>query len=315
MTVAHGRRPGPRLLLVALTVAVTLTAAGFSLGLTRTPSPRDGRPTVTRPLPGRTVADTIGVASENVWHRLRLVGTRHDLDRITADRAVDIVGRQEATSPAFVRLYPRYRARGWATAYFPGAQGSRENPISWRTRTFRLLSTASWQMHPGAGRARTDAPFPARYVTSVLLRHRRTGLTVRVLNTHVNQTIETGQAFEENLNARYARQHFAWLADHLDRLSGDVVVGTGDFNWDFRDDDATRLPDGLVERLAGRGVSSYQALGLTGVEPTKGSRWIDYVLLSERSVRTARAQFATQRTLDGFRSDHRPLLARIRLYR
>ena len=67
--------------------------------------------------------------------------------------------------------------------------------------------------------------------------------------------------------------------------------------------------------LIGWQVSSYGALGLTGVVPTRNTRWIDYVWLSTDSLRPAgSAQFATHRSLDGFSSDHRPMLARIRLY-
>lgn len=57
------------------------------------------------------------------------------------------------------------------------------------------------------------------------------------------------------------------------------MVGTGDLNWDYADD-SVWLAHRSVRGRAGSGV----------------------------------AQFARHRSLGGYRSDHRPLLARIRLY-
>lgn len=327
------RRALTRLLPAAAVLGLLATAVVLVLR-GADPAPHDDararaaaeRPHRTAPLPGHRVAATIGVVSQNIWHDQDRAGTRHDLDRITRNPAVDIIGWQESaavggsvpssrTTGHFLSLYPRYRDRGWETAYFLEKQGSREAAISWRTSVFRLLSTDAWKMHEGAGRPETDRAFAGRFVTSALLEHRDTGLTVRIVNSHVVHGIETGQEFTRRLNARVAKRHIAWLADHWNTLSGDVVVGTGDYNWDFRDDHDARPAGGITRQFAGEAVSSYQALGTTGVIPTLGTRWIDYVFVSADDVIAQRAQFATHRSLSGFRADHRPLLSRIRLYR
>lgn len=62
-------------------------------------------------------------------------------------------------------------------------------------------------------------------------------------------------------------------------------------------------------------MSSYEALGLDGVPATLEGRWVDHVFLAEQSVEQQRAQLAVHRNLGGFRSDHRPLQARVRLSR
>ena len=97
--------------------------------------------------------------------------------------------------------------------------------------------------------------------------------------------------------------------------AGDVVAGTGDYNFDHADDADARPRGGISRQFEEEAVSSYDALGLTGVVPTRNTRWIDYVWLSTDSLRPAgSAQFATHRSIGGFNSDHRPMLARIRIY-
>ena len=83
-----------------------------------------------------------------------------------------------------------------------------------------------------------------------------TGLTVTLLNTHVNQHIETGDGFDDNLNARFAKRHLAQLAGMWDIAQGDVVVGTGDYNFDNADDSAVRPAGGISRRFAGHATSS-----------------------------------------------------------
>lgn len=139
-----------------------------------------------------------------------------------------------------------------------------------------------------------------------------------LVNTHANQTIETGDRFEDNLNARFAKRHLRKLSRMWRTLDGDVVVGAGDYNFDHADDDRARPAGGITRRFGGAAVSTYQAFGLEGLWPTRHFRWIDYVFLSTDTMRTrrhqGRAQFASHRVLGGFHSDHAPLLARIRLY-
>ncbi|NYD56436.1 endonuclease/exonuclease/phosphatase family metal-dependent hydrolase [Nocardioides marinisabuli] len=303
---------GLSLLLVVLLVVLALTTGLLGPG---TPE-QDGEAheRVAR-LEGREPAATIRVVSQNVFHDMDRADTQHDMSRIFARGGVDVVGWQEAHTEHFVALHPRYREQGWRTAYFGEAKGSQGDAISWRSDRFALLSRDAWEMHPGAGPRATQRPFAARYVTSVLLRHRASGLTVRVVNTHVNHFIETGQRFRRNINARYAKRHLAWLAERWDTWSGDVVVGTGDYNFDHADDRDARPVGGISRRFAGRAVSSYETLGLAGVPATLEGRWVDYVFLAQQSIDAGRAQLAAHRSLGGFRSDHRPLQATVRLYR
>jgi endonuclease/exonuclease/phosphatase family metal-dependent hydrolase len=315
---ATSARPGA--VLAALLAAVVLigglvavAVAGLVPAGEAEPEP-EARQRVAR-LEGRELAATIRVVSQNVFHDLGRADTQHDMSRILGRGGVDVVGWQEAHTEHFVALHPRYRAQGWRTAYFDQAKGSQGDAISWRSDRFALVSRDAWAMHPGAGPRATQRPFAARWVTTVLLRHRESGLTVRVVNTHVNHFIETGQRFRRNINARYAKAHIAWLAERWDTWSGDVVIGTGDYNFDHADDRDARPRGGISRQFEDRAVSSYEALGLDGVQPTLAGRWVDYVLLARRTLDEQRAQLAAHRSLGGFRSDHRPLQATVRLYR
>ncbi|MCD4536315.1 hypothetical protein LRP67_19665 [Nocardioides sp. cx-169] len=268
-------------------------------------------------LDGR-VLDTIGVASVNAWLVLGEPGARADWDRVTSNPEIDLIGWQEASSEAWAGLYPRYRARGWETWHRAGADGPEALAVSWRRRVFTLVDAGYVRAHDASPPGASDAPFPVKWVLQVSLRHRASGMLVTVLNTHVNHTVETGHGWEKNLNAVMARRHYRLLTRMLDEAPGDVVMSTGDYNWDYADDTEYHPRGGIGQTVDRRNQSSYEALGLDGVEATLRTRWIDYVWLADRSVRRPDgrgvAQFARHRSLNGFRSDHRPLLAVIRLY-
>ncbi|NYG53886.1 hypothetical protein [Nocardioides perillae] len=282
--------------------------------------PAPGELRTARVLPGRVVA-TLGVVSFNAYRHLPRARARADWQRLTARDDVDLVGWQEAKSPAFRALAPRYRARGFETWRWPDPDGPISLAFSWRPAVLTLLDVDVEKVHRGGYPRETDDPFPARWVVTAQFRHRGTGLAVTLLNTHVNQGIETGDGFADNLNARFARRHLARLAALWPTAPGDVVVGTGDYNFDHVDDRDARPVGGIARRFAGRATSSYDALGLEGLLPTRRTRWIDYVWLADRTLRrraggrwTGTAQFARHRVLSGYASDHRPVLARVRLY-
>lgn len=272
----------------------------------------DSHSTVRRSV--RAVAVLVAV-SMNAFRHLSRRDSESDWDRITGNDKVDLIGWQESKSPEWRSLYPTYRSRGWDTWHVPDPDGPISVAISWRTSVFELESVEPRKMHDGGFPRETTDPFPARWVVEAHFRHKPTGRKVILLNTHVTQHIETGHRFQENLNARRAKVHLKTLAGMWDTVAtspDDVVVGTGDYNFDYADDSRYRPVGGITKRFRGKAVSSYQALGLDGVEPSRLTRWIDYVFLSTDSLRRpsaqgrGTAQFARHRTLNGFRSDHRP---------
>ena len=268
------------------------------------------------------VLGTLGVVSYNAFRHLPLAKARSDWDRITSDPRIDLIGWQESKSPAFSRLYPQYVDDGWQTWHYPTAGGPNALAVSWRTSELELVDVTWRRMHPGGSRRDVDTPFPARWVVTARFVHRASGRTVTLLNTHVNQAIETGDRFRRNANARFAKVHLATMAQMWDDAPGDVVVGTGDYNFDHVDDARARPRGGITRVFAGHATSSWETLGLRGTIPTRNTRYIDYIFLADDTVRGADdrageggvAQFAWHRVLSGYRSDHHPVLAQLRIY-
>lgn len=315
------------LVLAMVCAIVALNARPTPAEVTRPTAaePGDVRPARAKPLPGKVEA-TIGVVSFNAYHHLGIKKARADLRRLTADPRVGLIGWQETKSPAYDALFPRLRERGWETwrDQTGGLFGPMVLAMSWRTEEFSLLGVEAVKVAPGRFRKETDAPFGPRWLVIGRFLHLPTQRTVTLLNTHLPYRIEVGDRFQRNVNAEVSRLHIATLADLWPTLPGDVVVGTGDYNFDYVDDSRARPKGGITRRFEGRATSSFEALGTEGLLPTHDThRWIDYVFLADHTLRTRKdrpgqghvAQFATHRVLDGYHSDHRPVLARIRLYR
>lgn len=300
------RRLGVLLALVVLT-GCSAGAGGPRPGPGAAAACTDERPAV------RTYADAearLTVASFNVDRTGRPRAIAADVRRLLGRDDVDLVGWQEADTTAFART--ARAVPGWRTEIFDAADGQRQVPISWRTSRWARVSAAVHPMTAGAGRDVTDHPFRPKWATAVTLRHRATGRVVTLLDTHVPNHVETGDRWEDNANAAAARRHYRRLADLLGRPGG-VRLATGDFQWDHHDDLAARPRGGITATFAGRARSSFEVLGLTGVCPTRNTRWIDYVWIDEPSLAAGRAGFVTHRSLDGYASDHRPVLATIAL--
>ncbi|MDZ5620290.1 exonuclease/endonuclease/phosphatase family protein [Nocardioides bizhenqiangii] len=272
---------------------------------------------VTR-LPGRVV-DTLGVASFNVYRHLPRDEAMADALRLIGDRQVDVIGWQETRADYFPAVRRRLARQGWDTWQLWEPNGPFWLAVSWRRDQFELVDGSWTEVHGGAGKQQTDLPFPPRGYVVVTLRHRGSGRLLTVVDTHLNQGIETGDGFQDTANADRAKEHLRELADVWDAVPGDIVVGTGDFNFDFYDDYRARPDGGVWDTQHEHAASSYEILGLDGVEPTRGSRWIDYVWIADRTLRLrakdpGSGQYVGHRSLDGYHSDHRPLVARIRWY-
>jgi len=259
-------------------------------------------------------ADVIGVASYNIFCCRSEADIAADMRRLTSRDDVDVVGWQETDEVA--DLFPALEARGWSTRFF--ADGGQEDAISWRRSEFALVDSRSVLVHRGADAPETPQPFPDRYVTSVVLRHRASGERLTVFDTHLNQYVENLDApgtWRNNLNATRAKDHLDALTDLWRRADTRWVVGTGDLNFDYRAESRVRPVRGISATVGRVAESSYQALGLRGVPPTHrlSGRWIDYVLADRDALAEGRMAFRSQRALNGYGSDHRPLVVRLEL--
>lgn len=269
-------------------------------------------------LPGRLV-DTVGLASFNVYRHLPRRAAMADALRLTRDDRVDVIGWQETRADYVPDVRRRLEEKGWDTWQLWEPDGPFWLAVSWRRAGYELVDGSWTEVHGGAGKQRTDLPYPPRGYLVVTLRHRGSGRLLTVVDTHLNQGIETGDGFTDRVNADDAKEHLRQLADVWDAVPGDLVVGTGDFNFDYADDVAARPEGGIHDTQDGYATSSYDVLGLDGVEPTRGDRWIDYLWIADRTLRVkardeGTGQFVRHTSLDGYASDHRPLVAQIRWY-
>ncbi len=300
-----------------LAVALAACDAGSEDGDAPADPTRPAPPPADR-LPGRLV-DTIGLASFNVYRHLPRRDAMADALRLTGDDRVDVIGWQETRADYFPDVRRRLARTGWDTWQLWEPDGPFWLAVSWRSDDYALVDGSWTEAHGGAGPRRTDLPYPPRGYLVVTLRHQSTGRLLTVVDTHLNQGIETGDGFTDRVNAEDARRHLRLLAEVWDDVPGDLVVGTGDFNFDHADDERARPDGGIHDTQHGHATSSYDVLGLDGVEPTRGTRWIDYVWIADRTLRVEAAdegtgQLVEHTSLDGYASDHRPLVARIRWY-
>lgn len=340
---AGGRRPSawagpPPLLLLATVLGVLVAPAVASEEPSGAPaarrapaatvSPRAIEPRVLRPVTaaplqgGQSVGGVapvqpgfdIGVASHNLWQQQSPARAAADARRLTSDPAVDIVGWQESQyfGGVLASLPKAWRS---ATVDRPGGIG--EVAVSWRRDRFRLERVRLLPGTDGVDASEGDFPFGGRGIMVVTLAERSSGRRLSVVNVHLPPQSESRTVpgrWAATPNAARARQHLERIARTWRGLSARWVVGTGDFNFDARADLLRRPPGGPAETLGRMAASTYEVLG-TDVRPTYPSlgRRIDYVWVDREGLRTERIEVRGQRVLDGFTSDHRPLLARLRL--
>lgn len=270
------------------------------------------------PTSQRATYGTVGVASYNVFLDLTFDQQKADLDRLTSNPRVDVIGFQEAADAK--TLLDRLPT-GWAYYMAKPDGNGREVPVAYRTTRFTFVSARTVKMHDGMealvkNPGPLDRAFPPRFTTEVVLTETKSGQSFTVFDTHTNQRTEAFQIGKpgvawNNINAAAAKTHFKTMTDMVKDSKSRYVVVVGDLNWDYVADQIKR-PAGFVEGTLGTvAVSSYESLGLGTLPPSApdSGRYIDYVMLTKAS----KAAFTGQDILFGYNSDHRPVLATIAL--
>lgn len=236
-----------------------------------------------------------------------------DMRKVIAALDTDIIAWQEAQDLRQVYANKNMPAH-WRTAFFTKRSKSgknwvaRELAISWDRRTFRLVKNSKRAIMAHHGRSKSPEvpyPFPNRWTTRVVLKHRLTGQRVSVLNLHANHRTQVhdkgrcGQV-KKTVNARLAKKHFAKVAKQVQRQKSTFTLVLGDFNVDHTCDRRVRPKGFPAARFRGVLASSFQRLG-TPKLGTHHKRHIDYVF---KSVGGRPARFLSHRVLPGPHSDH-----------
>ena len=255
----------------------------------------------------------IGVASMNMYRQLSSAQAEHDARTLSRQAGVDVIGWQEAFP--FTRVLRGLR--GWDTKTFSVGKRTSELAVSWRSSTFKLVSARQLKVARGVSPKVGRYPFPNRQVVVVTLKHRATGRTLTVLNTHLPWAIEDLDRpghWTPTINTLRARRQLSRLAETIGRAEGRWVIATGDFNFDAGADSRYQAPGGPVRALGKVATSSYQRLGRE-VSPTfpENGRRIDYVWANRAAYRSGRIRFTKHWVLGGLYSDHNALITRLRL--
>lgn len=279
---------------------------GTSDGTNTTPPTESGDDT---DLGVRNNARTVGIASVNINRYMGVPNIDHDRRAMLLRKDVDIIGWQEADpNPHF---FDRYRSKGWGTINNTKTAGV---AFSWKRKTFEFVNNRMRRLH-GAHHGSPTTTWRARYAQILTLRHRKTGQKMVFVNAHILPYIEdltNPGTPRDNLNARVATKAISKVAKVFSKSRNATVIGTGDFNWDYLGDSQQRSPNFVLGQVGRYAQSSYEQLGTTGLIPTLGNRrFVDYVFLGRNSP----AKFVSHASLSGFRSDHRPLIAKVRLTR
>ncbi|MCF6379004.1 hypothetical protein L2K70_15410 [Nocardioides KLBMP 9356] len=149
----------------------------------------------TAPLPAQAREDTasstrsasklpvrFGVATLNLRKGMRVPGMRHDIGRVLSG-GPSVIGFQE-------RLFSRRALRAslpeaWTLLMPKGPTGTDDNPIAVDKRVWKLEKTWSALLTGRTWRRQTGQVAHDQYGVVAVLRHRRTGHTIRAVSFHL----------------------------------------------------------------------------------------------------------------------------------
>lgn len=241
----------------------------------------------------------------------------------------DIISLQEAHVPATRKalreriLCTKCAYAAYPTNYAVNGSTPASLPIMWRKNKFRLVSSGSRAISgPEVTTRASDKPpqaISAKWLTWVKLRDVSTNRLVVVINTHTVAGVESGgKPVKDQHRVSNYRKHLDTLVETIkQQKNGDTALFvTGDFNVNYREDNAKRDASFPFEKLGRVGVvSGYQSTDLSGVSASTGTqgngkRLIDYVFSLKRpDVVVDNASVVGTR----YGSDHTPVTANITL--
>jgi len=283
--------------LLALSIALLLEACAHVGG--SAPAQHDLR--------AMTFNIRLDIASDgaNAWpNRKEMVAA------LIAREAPDILGMQEVLLNQKRDLeasLPGYQFAG--VARDDGREAGEFSPLAWRRDRFVLETTGTFWLSPtpempGKG---WDAAFP-RIATWAVLREKKSGMRLRVLNTHFDHV---GREARLNSAAMIAR----WVAEGPDRALPTIVLG--DFNADPQSEPYQRIAGdraaGLRDARAVTRTPPYGPPGtFTGFDIMRAPALpIDHIFVT-RAFAVDSYAVITQHWGGRLPSDHYPVVADLR---
>jgi len=162
-------------------VAVVLLLTGLAVG----GSPAGARESARdqeRTSPAFLSGKKFGVATLNLKKGMRVAGLRHDIGQVL-DGEVSVIGFQERlfSRPALRAALPK----SWTLLMPKGPTGTDDNPIAFDKDVWELEKTWAALLTGTTWRRQTGQIAHDQYGVVAVLRHRRTGHTVRAVSFHL----------------------------------------------------------------------------------------------------------------------------------
>ena len=124
-----------------------------------------------------------GVATLNLRKGMRVPGMRHDIGQVIGDGHASVVGFQERlfSKPALRASLPK----SWTLLMPDGPTGTDDNPIAFDKSVWKLEKSWSALLTGTTWRRYTGQVAHDQYGVVAVLRHRRTGHTIRAVSFHL----------------------------------------------------------------------------------------------------------------------------------
>jgi hypothetical protein len=210
----------PRVLvrpLVSVVAALLLVA-----GLTWSTSPAQAGDRSRKHAAAYASGARFSVATLNLKKGMRVAGMRHDIGRVLEGRP-SVIGFQERlfSRPALRAALPK----GWALLMPSGPTGTDDNPIAFDKRIWKLQKTWPALLTGTTWRRQTGRIAHDQYGVVAVLRHRKTGHTIRAVSFHLPNHLHNRRTGGPNYANRGGVQAMWRMAHRLRELGQNTPEG------------------------------------------------------------------------------------------
>lgn len=268
----------------AALVAVLLLFTGLAVG----GSPAQARQQERRPAAFAS-GEKFGVATLNLKKGMRVAGMRHDIAQVL-DGDASVIGFQERlfSRPALRAALPK----SWTLLMPKGPTGTDDNPIAFDKRVWEvektwapLLTGTTWRRY--SGRIAHD-----QYGVAAVLRHRKTGHTIRAVSFHLPNHLHNRRSGGPNYANRRGVEAMWRMASRIRSIKEDTpeahqFVAMCDCNVTANRDTTDALVKGRITRPL-RLETNYSAdkhRRGSGIDYVMGERDSDFRIHSFHSYR------------------------------
>jgi hypothetical protein len=267
----------------ALAAVAVLILSGLVLGGSPAQAREDAR---TRPA-FTSGGAKFGVATLNLKKGMRVAGMRHDIGQVL-DGDASVIGFQERlfSRPALRAALPK----SWTLLMPKGPTGIDDNPIAFDKDVWELektwaplLTGTTWRRY--SGRTAHD-----QYGVAAVLRHRRTGHTIRALSFHLPNHLHNRRSGGPNYANRRGVEAMWRMASRIRSIAADTpeahqFVAMCDCNVTENRDTTDHLVKGRITRPLHLETNYTGRKGGSGIDYVMGERDSDFRIRSFESYR------------------------------